>query len=479
MIELLLAFLIKSYLYLNIFQQSFYEEKNIFKYIKRNFIWLNVPTLLIIFNIFFSNLLILILIYLSIFLQILWFYKRTKRHLKFTKRIIRMWIFCLLMYVLFIVFKIGVVSLLFTSLIVILSKYILLPLDNFINKKYLRKAKNKLGSSLSNKIAITGSYGKTSVKNYIGQMLDKKYLALKTPHSFNTPLGIAKFINSSSLDLVDFIIYEFGSRRNGDIKELSNLYYYDIAVVTEIGYMHVDTFKSIYNIIEEKMSILDGLSNDGFAILNYENEYIRNYKTSVKKYTYGFNYGDYQAKNIKISIFNTKFDLYVNDIFIRNITINLLGRQSILNVMPAIILCDIYQIDLKYLGDLISVDNRLSLRKANDFYILDDAYNSNIVGAKYALEILGTHPKEKFIITPGFVEMDLIKDELVLLYALEINKNCDVCILEKNDFTLKLAQHINIKLVFVNDFKEAFKEFMQRKSEECILLIENDLMDAY
>ena len=89
-----------------------------------------------------------------------------------------------------------------------------------IGRYYIKKAQIKLSFSDSVKIAITGSYGKTSVKNYLAQTLQKNYLVHFTPKSYNTPLGIAKFVNETNLFMSDFFIYEFGARRLGDINEL-------------------------------------------------------------------------------------------------------------------------------------------------------------------------------------------------------------------------------------------------------------------
>ena len=274
------------------------------------------------------------------------------------------------------------------------------------------------------------------------------------------------------------MIYEFGARRSGDIKELQKNYKYDIAIITEIGQMHIDTFKSQLAIINEKMSLVDLLESDGIAILNYENEYIRNYTVQCKKYTYGFNYGDFQARNIEIGIFGSKFDLYIYDRFIKRISIKPLGKSAIINVLPTIILCYLYDMDYDWVEEVIMVDNRLSLRRMDNYFVLDDAYNSNILGATYALEVLKSHDGKKYIITPGFVEMDMVKEELAMLYGKSISESVDYVILVKNSFTKLLENYIIEKeIMFVESFKEGFNLFLNIKENNSILLIENDLLD--
>ena len=363
-------------------------------------------------------------------------------------------------------------------ILVIVANFINKPIEQFIKNKYIKKATNKINKISCLKIAITGSYGKTSVKNYISDVLRKKYIVMFSPKSYNTPLGISKFINTTNFLYTDFMISEFGARRSGDIKELASYFDYDISIVTSIGEMHIDTFKTVDTIVKEKMSIIKKYDKSHIAILNYENDLIRNYIVDCIKYTYGFNCGKYQAKNIVLSIFDSKFDLFVDNIFVRSFVVKVLGRSAILNLLPAIILCHLYDVDFKYIDDVLMVDNRLSLRIMNNYYILDDAYNSNILGATYALEVLRSFEGDKYLITPGFVEMDLIKEELAIKYADEISKSVDQLILVKNDFTKLLSKYLdNVSICFVDSFKEGFNLFLKVKTNNSIVLIENDLLE--
>ena len=104
------------------------------------------------------------------------------------------------------------------DLLLILAIFCLRPIECFINNKYLKKATKKIDDVKAKKIAITGSFAKTSVKNFCAHVLSKKYLVKATPKSYNTPLGISKFINENDFNMTDFIIYEFGARHPNDIK---------------------------------------------------------------------------------------------------------------------------------------------------------------------------------------------------------------------------------------------------------------------
>lgn len=477
MILAVVSILIKLYYFLNVFQKSFYEYRY-FKNIKIcKLILFCFSGILSIILFFFDFFILKIFLLFCLTNELILISKTVKVYLKFTKRIIRLIITNLFLVVL-LHFMIDLSFIvLFIPILIIVSDLINTPIELVIKNKFIKKAKRKVNKLKCIKIAVTGSYGKTSTKHYLSNILRNKYIVKSSQKSYNTPLGLSKFINEENFNCVDFIVYEFGARRKGDIYELAKIFSYDIAIVTEIGYMHVDTFKNIETIVDEKMSICNYLSESGVAILNYENEFIRNYHVSNKKITYGFNHGDYQAKNILLSIFGSSFDLYKNDEFVKKFYIKPLGKGAIINFLPAIILADMFKVDYRYIEKISSVENRLSLRIIDNYYILDDAYNSNLVGATYALEVLNSHNGKKYLITPGFVESDMIKEELAIRYAEVINLNCDMVYLVKNKFTLCLSEFIKIEYKFVENFEKGFKLFLMDKDDNSILLIENDLYE--
>ena len=477
MIVIFLSILVKIYYLVNVFQKSFYEYNFIFKIpIKKySILFFTVPFVLL--TSFFESHFLYLPLILIVVLQIFFILKRIKVHLIFTKRVFRLlFTFFLIVFVLAIFIPFWIIDA-SVPIILIISDVINKPIEYLIKNKYIIKAKRKISNINALGIAVTGSYGKTSTKHYLANVLKNKYLVKYSCKSYNTPLGLSKFINENNFDFVDFLIYEFGARRKGDIYELARIFPYDIAVVTGIGYMHIDTFKTIDTIIEEKMSLCNYIKDSGFVILNYENEYIRNFPVQKKKYTYGIEYGEYRAKNITMSIFGSSFDLYKEENFIRRFNIKPLGRGAILNTLPCIILCDLFEVDYKYIDKILPVENRLSLRIVDNYYILDDAYNSNLLGAKYALEVLKSHDGMRFLITPGFVEMNIIKEDLAKEYAEIINDSCDYVILVKNNFTELLSRYVKVEYVFVETFKKGFELFSEIKEDNSILLIENDLYD--
>jgi UDP-N-acetylmuramoyl-tripeptide--D-alanyl-D-alanine ligase len=138
------------------------------------------------------------------------------------------------------------------------------PIERYINDKYVKKAKDKLSNHKNLvKIAITGSYGKTTVKNILNQILSTKYNVLITPKSYNTPMGLVKTIKRLNNNH-EIFISEMGARRVGDIKYLSSIFRQDIAVITGITTQHLETFFTIDNIIKAKGEIIENFSGEAF-----------------------------------------------------------------------------------------------------------------------------------------------------------------------------------------------------------------------
>ena len=152
-------------------------------------------------------------------------------------------------------------------LIFIVATSVLNVFERINNARYERACARTLAKQDGLiKIAITGSYGKTSVKNYLHAMLSEKYNVLTTPASFNTPMGIAKSVKG--LDgTQDVFIAEFGARRVGDIKKLMKIVSPQYTILTGINSQHLETFKTQDNIKREKCRILH-VPHDGFCVVN-------------------------------------------------------------------------------------------------------------------------------------------------------------------------------------------------------------------
>ncbi|MDR2090954.1 MAG: hypothetical protein LBP62_04815 [Clostridiales bacterium] len=157
-----------------------------------------------------------------------------------------------------------------------ISSVIIGAFENINNKRYIKNAEKRL-SAYPNavKIGITGSYGKTSVKNILKAMTEKKYVVIATEKNYNTPLGTA--ISSELIgENTQIFIAEMGARRVGEIDELCRIVKPDCGIITGITSQHTETFKSLENIISTKFELYRSVeSAGGFCVFNYDDANIR------------------------------------------------------------------------------------------------------------------------------------------------------------------------------------------------------------
>ena len=141
----------------------------------------------------------------------------------------------------------------FIPLFLLLSGYLTAPVEQQIQNGYKRQARKKLASLPHLKvIAITGSYGKTSVKFMLRDVLKERFSVCVTPGSFNTPMGICKVINNDLKAHHQILILEMGARYAGNISELCDIAQPDISIVSNVGLAHLETFGSQEVIAKEK-----------------------------------------------------------------------------------------------------------------------------------------------------------------------------------------------------------------------------------
>lgn len=502
---ILTLFLIKNFIYLlTMFQQNHYDYKKYIKTLKKYYFYKPYQYKYYLCLVFV--ILTLITKYFIIFAcisLILSFIFKNKYiiKLKYTKRIIRLIITNTLLYIIYLLLfnkDIYIISIypLILPFILIISNIINKPIENLIKRYYYVLAKNKLENNPNIcKIAITGSYGKTSTKDLINSILEDKYITLKSPLSYNTLMGLSYTINNNNIKTKDFIILEFGAFRIGEIKQMTTLFKPNIRIITEIGPQHLSTFKKIENIIDAKFEITTSINKDDILILNYENEYIRNYKVvNIKKeniYTYGINYGQILAKNIVYNNEYLEFDIYYNEQFQINIKTKQLSKSNIINILSSFTTIFVlnklgYNITNEEFKNKInnqtSTPHRMEYRKENNINIYDDSYSSNIQGFINACEVIKLQKGKKIIITPGIVDGGK--------YDKDLNKEISKYIINTFDdiylINNKSSKYIEKELIknkkqyhIYSSFKEAYDIVIKENKDEVFLLIENDLPDSF
>lgn len=380
-----------------------------------------------------------------------------------------------------------------TPFFILLANFINKPIEKRLNNYYINDAKRILSESEDLKvIGITGSFGKTSTKFFLNSLLQCEYETLMTPQNFNTTLGVVKTIREDLRPTHEIFVCEMGARNVNDIKEICDIVHPEIGIITSIGEQHLESFKSIDNIINTKFELVDALPEDGLAFLNYDNEYIRNKKIDKPFKTYSLdNESDYKAKDIKFTNDGTMFTVVLDDGREQRFQTKLMGLHNILNITACIGLCYSLGITLEKLvvavKKLESVPHRLELRKSGGITIIDDAYNSNPNGAKTALDCLSNFEGKKILITPGMVELGEREYELNKEFGAYATNKTDEVLLIGKDRTIPIYEGLvengfnKDKIRVFNSFDTAFSYCTQLKNytDKVTVLIENDLPDNY
>lgn len=376
---------------------------------------------------------------------------------------------------------------LFTFLIAS-AKIINVPFEKIINSFYIEKSKNKL-KQMPNliKIGITGSAGKTSVKNILDHILSIKYKVFSTPHSYNTPLGICRSINENmSLDSEIFVA-ELGAKQKNDITSLCKYLEVDLGIVTSISKQHILTFKNIENIYLTKKELPDYL-NEKLCVYNfddnlckkmYENKNGKKCGVSIQN-----NDADIFASDIKIEDFVTHFNLHFKNKSYEVVT-KLLGKHNVTNILLATALAIHFYIKIEDIVEGIKTieptPHRLQYIQSNGINILDDSFNCSPISAENALEVLASCPTKKIVCTPGIIEGGDEQYQINYDLAQKLNIVADTIIIvgktNKKSFVDGLCKDNNI--FYVNNLSEAQQLFAKLLNENDTLLILNDLPDDY
>jgi len=428
---------------------------------------------------------------------------KAKKPLVYTPRVIRMCISATMVHglLIFVVLSFaGDLWIEFLLLLVpfsvffpIIANIINAPIEKLNNLRYINQAKRiiKTHKNLIT-IGITGSYGKTSTKFFLHKLLSVKYNTLMTPESYNTTLGVVKTVRNELKATHEIFICEMGLKWVGDIKEICEIVKPKHSMLTSIGPQHLETMKTIENIVKEKFEIADCIT-DGMVFLNYDNDYIINRKTDKNIIRYGLVEGnkDYCASDISVSEKGTDFTVTAPDGEKVGFTTRLLGAHNVQNITGAIAVAHKLGIEMRELilpvKRLEPVPHRLEIINKGDSVIIDDAFNSNPVGAKAALDVLKMFGGIRFLVTPGMVELGEKEYELNMELGRHAADCCDTAVLigEKQAVPIKAGlldggfpkdkikvfKTINEGLEFINGIDSI--------NQQKVILLENDLPDNY
>ena len=368
------------------------------------------------------------------------------------------------------------------------------PLEKAISEMYFRDAQRILKSRNDLiKIGITGRWGKTSVKFILGTLLEDKYHTLVTPASYNTPMGVTKVIRTMLEPGHRVFISEMGARHVGDIREMCRLVHPEIGILTSVGPQHLDTFRTIDRIKKTKYELIEALPSDGAAFFADDGDICRKLyeKTGIRKMISGLDAqkNDVWAEEISVSEAGSTFFLCTKNE--RQLCrTSLLGELNIRNILLCACVCLYMDMTVEQIArgieKLTPVEHRLQLiPNPGGLTVIDDAFNSNILGAQQAFKVLKEMKGTRYLVTPGMVELGAEEEAMNRTFGRYASECCDKAILVGRKRSEAIANGLidggfsEGNILIASSLDEATGMLKQLVKPGDTVLFENDLPDNY
>ncbi len=414
--------------------------------------------------------------------SIVFYRKNLKKPLVFTKRVVRLLIAYAVFVIAFAIIQIfitQVYALVFCSVLILLfANFVCKPIEKRIAQGFLIRAEDKIRRINPTVIAITGSYGKTSLKNILAQILSTQYKVCASPKSYNTPMGLARCINENLKDGDRIFIAEAGARYRGDIGEICRFINPKIAVITAIGNQHLSTFKTLKNLQNEKFSIITDSVESVFINGDTVKDILPIPKD--KLVTVSGKNGTVKYDEVYIENEEQKFVVYAKNTY--TIKCSLLADYMPSTITLALAIAESLGISQKNIKNSINnlkpIAHRLEILYNDKDVIIDDAYNSNESGFISAINLVSSYKnKIKIVITPGVVELGKRQSEINMRLASYAYERVDYL------FTYginaeAIKRGAGDKCEICSSLDECMKRYKSIQGER-VVLFENDLPDTY
>src|SRR3989344_1442882 len=280
------------------------------------------------------------------------------------------------------------------------------PIAVILRNRLIKAAKKKrAGFKKLLVIGVTGSYGKTSTKEYLAAILSEKFNVLKTREHQNSEVGISECILNELNDRHEIFVVEMGAYNRGGIKLLCDIVQPKIGVLTGINEQHMATFGSQENIIKAKYELIESLPNDGAAFFNGNNQYCQDLfqKTQIRKKLYGEGASSAHEENLAGAVAVAEF----------------LGLK---------------QEEVERGVEKIKLSQTGRVKKgANGIEIIDATYSANPSGVIADLDYLKKWSGKKILVMPCLIELGQSYREVHRRIGKKIGEVCDLAIITTKD----------------------------------------------
>ncbi len=349
-------------------------------------------------------------------------------------------------------------------------------------KRQKSTTKQILSKHKAKKIAVMGSFGKTTVKEILGQFLSTIDGVAITPGNLNTSMAHYKFAKQLSGD-EKILVFELGEDEPGDIASFLDTIKFDYAIITGIAPNHLDNFSGIEQLEAEFKLVEKQLPKDKILVNNQDT-----------LQDVGVEYGQSGIRNWKVrsvnsSIHGLSFKINTPQRTI-DIKTQLLGRHLIGPICACAHLASELGVSTSTIEkaalDLLPHEHRLQPRPMNGGWIIDDSYNGNIEGLTAGLDLLQELDfKRKIYVTPGLAEQGNQKVQVHEQLANKINSVRPSLTVLMNNSSTKIVKNTLKKLGYtgkiqlVDDPLEYYESLPHLLAANTVIMLQNDWTDNY
>ena len=380
------------------------------------------------------------------------------------------------------------------------------PVEGVLRRRYLRQAQATLQQINPKVIGITGSYGKTTTKHFLSEIMSLRFHTYATPKSYNTLMGICLAINRDLADdyRAEYFISEMGAYVEGEIERICQLTPPDIAIITEVGPQHLERFGSLDNVRRAKYELVKNLPPDGVAVFNWDNAYIRDmvelgYPATRLTVSRELTLEQAEAQGVTWLASEIEEDLSGLSFRLTRVASGesmlvstaLVGLHNVTNLLLCIAVAfhegiPLRDIALRIRGLRPAESRLVAETSAAGITIINDAYSANPVGVISALRVLGMHKSGKrLLITPGMIELgDLHDAENRKLGLLAAEHATDIILIGRAQ-TVPIADAVRStafdpeRLHIADSLQDAVAWYREHLEAGDTVLFLNDLPDTY
>ena len=290
-------------------------------------------------------------------------------------------------------------------------------------------------------IGVTGSWGKTSVKEFLSVILATRFAVVKTEEHVNTAIGVAQTLLQQVGPQHEIFIVEMGAYRRGEIAKICRITRPQIGIITEIGDQHLELFGSVEELAQAKLELTNSLPADGLAVVNLDSKLLRVHADKIKVPLLRYSVEqqtDVYARDIVVAPEALQFTAVVGR-EVCDMHAGLLGRQNIACLLPAIAVAHHLGMPLQEIAEAILAISPLThtmepIRHASGALFIDDSYSASSGSTRAALRYLHElHNVYKIFVFDSIIELGETATQVHQELGLTIAEICDAAVIVTTD----------------------------------------------